>query len=74
VIDPKTGRIANIVLTTQTPSGDALPVILDIEAIANGTIEPGNWSELLRVLQSLRELKNRIFMRSVTKTCETLFR
>ena len=73
VADEDTGNLANIVKTSQLPEDDKLPVILDIDAYFLCQMPPPEWSELLPRIDSLRNLKNRIFQHSLTPQCLNLF-
>ena len=68
-----TGHQANIVLTSQPAEGDKLPIILDNCVAARGPAEPANWPWIIGKIQSLRELKNRIFKNTLTELCLNLF-
>jgi uncharacterized protein (TIGR04255 family) len=63
----------NIVLASQPVEGEKLPIILDIAAAKMKPIEPTDWSEILKTVQSLRDLKNRVFRNTLTETCLNLF-
>lgn len=73
VADEETGNLANIVKTSQLPEEDRLPVILDIDAYFLCQMPPPEWSELLPRIESLRNLKNRIFHHTLTPQCLNLF-
>ncbi len=73
VADEETGNLANIVKTSQLPEDDKLPVILDIDAYILCQMAPPEWSELLPRIESLRNLKNRIFQHTLTPQCLNLF-
>ena len=73
VADEETGNLANIVKTSQLPEDDKLPVILDIDAYVHCQIPPPEWNELLPRVESLRNLKNRIFQHTLTPQCLNLF-
>jgi uncharacterized protein (TIGR04255 family) len=70
--ETRTGHLANIVLTTEPPQSGTLPVILDIGAESPGAVET-DWAVILLKIQSLRDLKNRIFRNSLTAKCLDLF-
>ncbi len=72
-VDEETGNQVNVVKTSQLPEGNKLPVILDIDAYFHCQIPPPNWSELLPRIESLRNLKNRIFQHTLTPQCLNLF-
>ena len=72
-VDIETKNQVNIVKTTELPEGDKLPMILDIEAFHIGQDPPPAWPELLERIQSLRNLKNQVFHRTLTPRCLNLF-
>jgi hypothetical protein len=61
------------VLTAQPPVNEKLPIILDITVGSAAIAEPADWSNILRVTESLRSLKNRIFVDTLTPKCLELF-
>lgn len=73
VVEAVTGNQANIVLTTQPSAADQLPLIFDIEATSAGNAEPGDWPWIETKIQSLRSLKNHIFVNTLTGKCLKLF-
>ncbi len=73
VVEADTGNQVNIVLTTQPPGADQLPLIFDIEATSAGNAEPGDWPWIRARIQSLRGLKNHIFVNTLTDKCLKLF-
>lgn len=73
VADEETGNLANIVKTSQLPEDDKLPVILDIDTYFLCQMPPPEWSELMPRIESLRNLKNRIFQHTLTPQCLNLF-
>jgi len=73
-VELATGNQVNIVLAAQSPPADGtLPVILDIAAFKDGSIEPSDWAKLRTTIQSLRQLKNLVFKNSLTDKCLNLF-
>ncbi len=64
---------ANIVLAAEATENNKLPIIFDIEAVASDPIEPEEWSKLQSGIQSLRNLKNMVFEKSLTTRCLKLF-
>jgi uncharacterized protein (TIGR04255 family) len=72
-VEVDTGHQVNIVLTSQPPENDRLPIIFDICVASAETVEPENWAWLLTKTQSLRHLKNRIFRHTLTEQCLNLF-
>ena len=74
VTEPVTGNIVKVIMASQPPEGETLPVILDIEAERPCAIEPTDWAQITERIGSLRSLKNLIFNKSLTETCLNLFR
>ena len=72
-LDGETGNHANIVKTTELPQGDMLPLILDIDVFFPCETSPGDWTVIRGRLDSLRNLKNRIFRNTLTEQCLNLF-
>ena len=64
----------NLVLTTELPINEKLPVILDITVASPEVIsEPADWSKMFPIIARLRDLKNRLFQNSLTSRCIELF-
>lgn len=74
VLEPSTGNRANIVFATESPVDGCLPVIFDIEALKDVSIETADWEAVTGIIQSLRSLKNLVFENSLTEKCLNLFR
>lgn len=72
-IEVGTGNQVNIVLTAQSPEGDWLPVIFDNSVVDSSPCDAENWPRILAKIQMLRDLKNRVFRRTLTKACLGLF-
>lgn len=72
-VEVDTGHQANIVLTSQPPEHNNLPVILDISVASHEAASPEDWDWIMAKVQSLRELKNHIFRSTLTDKCLTLF-
>lgn len=72
-VEKETGNQVNIVLATQPVENESLPLIFDITAARALTMEPSNWSEIVKTIQSLRDLKNRVFRNTLKDTCINLF-
>lgn len=66
LVDEGSGAVANVNLTTQKIEEGALPVIFDIDVFLGGT-HSSESDEIWKMLESLRELKNRIFFHSITQ-------
>jgi uncharacterized protein (TIGR04255 family) len=73
VTEADTGHLVNVILTSQPPENNRLPIIFDIGVVSAETAEPENWAWLLTKTQSLRHLKNRIFRKTLTEQCLKLF-
>jgi len=73
-VEMDTGFQVNVVLTSQPPENDKVPIIFDISVASAETADPENWAWLLAKTQSLRHLKNRIFRNTLTEPCLNLFR
>lgn len=74
VVEVATGHRADIVLSTQPPENDMLPIIFDNSVMCAGPAAPGDWPWILAKIRSLRSLKNRIFENTLTTECLNLFR
>ena len=72
-VEAGTGNRVNFVLANQPQEDDNLPVIFDIETFRSVDGEPSDWSPLRSRIQSLRELKNLVFEKTLTDKCLTLF-
>lgn len=72
-IELESGNEVRIILASQDPEEDVIPIVLDITAARAKTLELGNWASIEATIQSLRELKNRMFKHSLTKECLRLF-
>ena len=73
-VEVDTGHQVNIVLTSQPPENDKVPIIFDISVASAETADPEDWAWLFAKTQSLRHLKNRIFRNTLTEPCLNLFR
>ncbi len=75
VLEPSTGHLVNIVLTNEAIGDEGVPIILDIVVSDRGAVsDPQDWSGILRRIQSLRDLKNRVFRNTLTEKCSKLLR
>ncbi|MGA2261325.1 MAG: TIGR04255 family protein [Acidobacteriota bacterium] len=72
-VEVKTGHQASVVLASQPPENEKLPVIFDITVGSAGAAEPKNWAWILAQIESLRNLKNRIFRHTLSEKCLNLF-
>ena len=72
-MEPGTGNEMNLMLTTQPVEGGRLPVILDIGVAASVEMDPPGWDGIECRIKSLRVLKNRLFVDSLTEKCLNLF-
>lgn len=73
-VEVDTGRQVNIVLASQPPVKEKLSIIFDICVTSAGATAAKDWTWILAEIQSLRDLKNRIFRNTLTKKCLNLFR
>lgn len=73
-IEIATGNHVNIVMAMDTPEGELLPVILDIETSDQRVRTPDDWSGIRETILTLRSLKNDVFQRTLTPACLNLFR
>lgn len=74
-IEEDTGLQVYLVLTGpgQAPVNGYMPVILDIAVAGTANAEPADWPAMQRLIASLRRLKNRVFLDSLTPKCIALF-
>lgn len=72
-VEETTGNQTSIVLASEQVEGNYLPVILDITSFKHVEAEPEDFKTLHETIHSLRNLKNRVFYNSITKTCRELF-
>jgi uncharacterized protein (TIGR04255 family) len=74
-IERDTGNQVNIILTSQPleNSMSMAPIIFDIAASRRIEAAPEDWDSLLATIQSLRDLKNRVFRDSLSEKCLGLF-
>lgn len=73
-VEMDTGHQVNIVLASQPPANERLPVVFDICVASAGAVEPKDWIWIEAEVQSLRGLKNRIFRHTLSEKCLNLFR
>ncbi len=72
-IDKKSGHQTNSVLTLQPIVDDKLPVIFDNGVTSSESGDVDDWNWIRSTILDLRELKNHIFLRTVTEKCLNLF-
>jgi len=72
-IERETDHQLNLVLTSEAPANDKLPVILDVTVASAAVADPADWEGMRRSLESLRSLKNRVFRNMLTTKCIALF-
>ncbi len=72
-IDKLSGHQINSVLTLQPADNDKLPIIFDNGAVSIKSGDVGDWAWIRTTILELRELKNHIFSKTVTKKCLNLF-
>ena len=73
-LDAENRNEVKIILANQAPQEGHLPVILDLTVTRQESAMPDNWDWILAQVHSLRALKNRVFVESLTKKCLELFR
>jgi uncharacterized protein (TIGR04255 family) len=67
------GHEVNVVVTSQPPENDRLPIIFDNGVACEAKVQPHEWNAILVKIQSLRDLKNRVFRNTLTAKCLNLF-
>jgi uncharacterized protein (TIGR04255 family) len=72
-VEVDTGHQVMIVLASQPPENEKLPIIFDICVASAGAAEPQDWDWILAEIQSLRGLKNRIFKKTLSEKCLNQF-
>src|SRR5262245_27716145 len=72
-IEKGTEHQVNLVLTGEAPANEKLPIILDITVASPAIAEPDDWSRMRLSIDSLRSLKNRVFLNMLTGKCIELF-
>ena len=72
-VDKDTGHEVNVVVTSQPPEKDHLPIIFDNCVASAAKVQPHDWTWILAEIQSLRDLKNRVFKNTLTEKCLNLF-
>ena len=72
-VDKETGHELNVVVTSQPLENDQLPIIFHncVACVAN--VQPQEWNSIFAKIQSLRDLKNRVFENTLTEKCLSLF-
>ncbi len=73
LLEPATNNRVNVTLASEAANQERLPIILDIEVIADASIDPADWGGITGSIQGLRSLKNLVFERTLTLTCLKLF-
>jgi uncharacterized protein (TIGR04255 family) len=72
-LEKETGHHVTLVLTSQAPANEKLPIILDITVASNVNAEPDDWSTIKATIAALRTLKNRVFLNTLSDKCIELF-
>jgi len=72
-VETITGHKVTTVLTPQPSVDEQLPIIFDISVASAATASPQDWPQLLQVILSLRDLKNRVFRNTLSSQCLSLF-
>lgn len=74
LIDKETQYRMVVTLASEPQQEPCLPVILDITGIGAPEGDSLSWGAVETVIQSLREMKNNIFYKTLTKDCLELFK
>jgi uncharacterized protein (TIGR04255 family) len=72
-VEKETGYQVNLVLTSQAPANERLPIILDITVASSMNVEPDDWPTTKDTIAALRTLKNRVFQNTLSDKCIKLF-
>lgn len=72
-VETGTGHQVSLVLTSQVPEGDKLPIIFDNSAAVVESGNPEDWPWIIEKIKALRALKNHIFKNTLTVPCLQLF-
>jgi uncharacterized protein (TIGR04255 family) len=72
-VDPHSENQVDIILTAQPVKTNELPIILDINAFREVSLDYGDWAEILSLMGALRDLKNNVFRNTLTEKCLNLF-
>ena len=73
IIDKGTGHQASIALAVEGKKEGKLILLLDIDAFDLKPRETLEWTEIVQVIHSLRDLKNELFFNMLTKKCLNLY-
>lgn len=71
--DVEANMDVSVVVTSQPPADQLLPIILDNSVAAPGPADPSNWPWINDKLEALRILKNQTFEDALTEKCLQLF-
>lgn len=72
--DPQTHLQVAVVVASQPPEGEKLPVMFDNSVFADAKQSSFDWDSLTSMLKSLRALKNRVFFKTVQPPCLEWFK
>jgi len=72
-VEKDTGHEVNVVITSQPPDNDRSPIIFDNGAACEAKLPPEEWNSIVAKIESLRDLKNRVFKNTLTARCLNLF-
>lgn len=72
-VEKDTQHEVNVVVTSQPPEKDHLPIIFDNCVASAAKAQPHDWMWILTKIQLLRDLKNRVFKNTLTEKCLNLF-
>lgn len=70
--EPSSGILTNFTQVLEPPDGGYLPFILDIDAYITKSMDPGA-PDIRSHFAALREMKNRVFFRTLTNTTIEMF-
>lgn len=72
-IEPETKNQVHILMSTQSPEDNKLPLILDINAFSTPLIKDLQWDSIESLILQLRTLRTNVFKSMLTEKCLTLF-
>ncbi len=72
-VEKDTRHEVNVVITSQPADNEQLPIIFDNCVACAARAQPEDWIGILAKIQSLRDLKNRVFKNTLTEKCLNLF-
>lgn len=72
-VEKESHHQVSLTLHSRSPENELLPVILDIAVAHPVEVAPSDWEAIHETMKSLRRLKNRIFLNTLTDKCMQLF-